>query len=114
MKMKDVSQRLGKRIRTLRVERGLSQDEFADRVGISRAYISFIERGGRTASLEVLIRIAEVLDVSLSEIFIDVDRETPKELARLSAAMAGQPIGIQRRIFRVVEEMLGVVRELKR
>lgn len=114
MKMKDVSQRLGKRIRTLRVERGLSQEGFADRVVISRAYISFIEQGTRTASLEVLVHIAEILDVSLSELFLDVDRETPKELARLSTAMAGQPIAIQRRIFRVVKEMLGVVRELKR
>ena len=64
--------------------------------------------------METLVRIAEVLDVSLSELFLDVDRESPKALARLSAATAGQPIGIQRRIFRVVEEMLGAVRELKR
>jgi transcriptional regulator with XRE-family HTH domain len=114
MKMKDVSQRLGMRIQTLRVERGLTQDELANRASISRAYASFIERGEKTASLEVLIRITEILDVSLSELFLDVDRETPKDLARLSAATAGQPLGIQRRIFRVVEEMLGAVRELKR
>jgi len=113
-KMMDVSQRLGVRIRTLRVERGLTQDELADRVRISRVYTSVIELGARVASLEVLIGIAKALDVSLSELFLDVDRETPKELARLSAATAGQPIGIQRRIFRVVEEMLGVVSELKR
>lgn len=114
MKMKDVSQRLGTRIRMLREERGLTQDELADLVGITRAYTSFLERGERTASLEVLIRIAKILEVSLSEIFLDIDRETPKELARLSAATAGQPIGVQRRIFRVIEEMLAVVRELKR
>ena len=114
MKMQDVSQRLGERIRTLRAERGLTQDELADRVRISRVYISVIERGAKVASLEVLIGIAKVLDVSLSELFLDVDRETHKELARLSAATAGQPIGIQRRIFRVVEEMLGAVYELRR
>lgn len=114
MKMKDVSQRLGARIRTLRAERRLTQDELADRASISRVYASFIERGEKTASLEVLIRLTEVLDVSLSELFLDVDRETPKHLARLSAATAGQPVWIQRRIFRIVEEMLGVVRELQR
>jgi transcriptional regulator with XRE-family HTH domain len=112
-KMKDVSPKLGERIRTLRMERGLTQDELAARAGITRVYTSFIERGEKVASLEVFINIAEVLDMSLSELFLDVDRETPKELARLSAAMAGQPIGIQRRIFRVVEEMLGAVRELR-
>jgi transcriptional regulator with XRE-family HTH domain len=114
MKMKDVRQRLGARIRTLRAERRLTQDALADRAFISGAYTSFLERGEKTASLEVLLRITEVLDVSLSELFLDVDRETPKDLTRLSAAAAGQPLGIQRRIFRIVEEMLGVVRELKR
>jgi transcriptional regulator with XRE-family HTH domain len=91
-----------------------NQQRLAGLVGISTAYASYIERGDRTASLETLIGIAEALDVSLSEIFLDVDRETSKELTRLSAATAGQPIGIQRRIFRIVEEMLGVVREVKR
>lgn len=114
MKMKDVRQRLGARIRALREERRLTQDALADRAFLSRAYWSFLERGEKTASLDTLVRIAEVLDVSLSELFLDVDRETPKDLARLSAAMAGQPPGIQRRIFRVVKEMLGAVRELKR
>jgi transcriptional regulator with XRE-family HTH domain len=114
MKMKDVRRRLGARIRTLRAERMLTQDALADRAFISRAYISFLERGEKTASLDTLICITEVLDVSLSELFLDVDRETSKHLARLSAATAGQPPGIQRRIFRVVKEMLGVVRELKR
>lgn len=114
MKMKDVRRRLGARIRTLREERRLTQEALSDRAFISRAYTSVLERGERTASLDTLIRFTEVLDVSLSELFLDVDRETPKDLARLSAATAGQPLGVQRRIFRVVEEMLGVVRELKR
>lgn len=114
METRDVSQRLGARIRTLREERELTQKQLADRVGITAAHISLIERGERTASLGTLVCIAEVLDVSLSELFLDADLEPPKELARLSAAIAGQPIGFQRRIFRVVEEMLGAVRELKR
>jgi transcriptional regulator with XRE-family HTH domain len=114
MKIKDVRQRLGARIRTLREERFLTQEAVAGRAFIARGYISLIEQGEKTASLDVLLSITEVLDVSLSELFLDVDREAPKDLARLSAAMAGQPPEIQRRIFRVVKEMLGVVRELQR
>src|SRR5215468_3188466 len=102
MKIRDVRQRLGIRIRTLRDERGLTQDKFAGLIGISPAYASYIERGEKTASLETLIGIAKALDVSLSEMFLDVDRETSKQLTRLSAATAGQPIEIQRRIFRIV------------
>ena len=114
MKMTELSKRLGERIRTLRWEQSLTQEELAIRSGITQVYTSLIERGEKVASLGVLIAIAKVLDVSLSELFLDVDRETPKDLARLSAATTGQPIAIQRRIFRVVEEMLGAVRELKR
>lgn len=114
MKMKEVRQRLGARIRMLRAERRLTQEELADRAFISSAFWSFLERGEKTASLDTLVSIAEVLDVSLSELFLDVDRETPEDLARLSAATAGQPPEIQRRIFRVVKEMLGAVRDLKR
>jgi hypothetical protein len=49
----------------------------------------------------------------LGELFLDADRDPPEELARLFATIAGQPIGFQHRIFRVVEEMLGAVRELE-
>ena len=61
----------GERIRTLRSQQGLSQEEFAHKVGLDRTYIGGVERGERNVSLDNIHRIAEALEVSTSELFID-------------------------------------------
>ena len=65
----DVRVRLGARLRELRAERGLSQEELAFRCGLDRTYVSGVERGVRNPSLQSLRVIAKSLDVSLSELF---------------------------------------------
>lgn len=57
-------QRLGRTIRVLRKEKGLSLDELARRVGKSVATVSQIERGGQTITYPVLVRIARALGVT--------------------------------------------------
>ena len=62
---------LGKRIRTLRNECGLSQDELAQRLGFKdRQIVSAIETGSRRVTSDELVRTAEILDAPL-EYFID-------------------------------------------
>ncbi|MFQ5684906.1 MAG: helix-turn-helix domain-containing protein [Candidatus Binatia bacterium] len=70
---KRIARRLGGRVRELRQRKGLSQEEFADRVGIDRTYISGIERGVRNPTIAVLQRVAAALEVSLSELFKGCD-----------------------------------------
>jgi transcriptional regulator with XRE-family HTH domain len=60
----DIRQRLGRNIRRLRMARGWSQEEFADRAGIHRTYVSDIERGRRNPTVTVVERLAEPLDLS--------------------------------------------------
>ena len=57
---------LGKEIRRRRQQRGLSQEAFADQVGLHRTYIGSIERGERNVSLENLSRLAEALGIRVS------------------------------------------------
>lgn len=61
---------LGNRIRELRRGMGLSQEDFADRSGIDRSYMSGIERGVRNPSLEVLWAISGTLGLDLSRLFM--------------------------------------------
>ena len=61
-------QRFGKRVRRLREELGLSQEEFADRVGIHRTYIGGIERGERNPTLSTIYRIAQGLKIEASRL----------------------------------------------
>lgn len=64
-----VIKNLGKRIRELRAKTGLSQEAFADEVGMDRTYISGIERGVLNPSVRNLARIAYELDVSTAVLF---------------------------------------------
>ncbi len=57
------------RIRDYRVERGLTQDELAQAVGVSRQSIISIERGRYTPSLYLALRIAQFFQCSADELF---------------------------------------------
>lgn len=61
--------KLGKTIQKRRKEIGYSQEELAEKIGVSRAYMGFIEQGRNTPSLEVLEKIAKQLKLSLSNLF---------------------------------------------
>jgi len=67
--MSDLERRFGKRLKELRLARGLSQEELAFKIGVHRTYLGGIERGERNPSLKNLASIAEGLGVSLSELF---------------------------------------------
>ena len=59
---------LGERVNALRVALGLSQEDFAGRVGLDRTYVSGIERGLRNPTLLVLLRLAQALEVPVTEL----------------------------------------------
>ena len=63
---------LGKNVRQLRLEKGLSQEALADRCGLHRTYLGGIERGERNVSLLNIIRIAKALDVNVVELVHDI------------------------------------------
>lgn len=66
---KDITVRFGQRVKTLRLQLGLSQEAFADKCGLDRTYISGIERGVRNPTLEVIAVIADGLGVELDALF---------------------------------------------
>ena len=66
----DIRQRLGSNLRKQRTERGWSQEEFADRAGIHRTYVSDLERGARNPSILVLERLATALNVAAAELLL--------------------------------------------
>lgn len=63
-----VLRKLGRGIRSLRVERGYNQERFARHAGLDRSYFGAIERGEHNITYETLLKIAEGLDVPTSEI----------------------------------------------
>lgn len=61
-------ERLGTRIRELRVDRGYSQEAFADHIGLHRTYLGGLERGERNPTFTVIRKIAVSLELTLSEL----------------------------------------------
>lgn len=59
----------GQRVRELRQEKGLSQEQLAQLCGLHRNYIGGIERGERNPSLLNIGRIAQALGVEIAELF---------------------------------------------
>jgi transcriptional regulator with XRE-family HTH domain len=60
---------LGKRIQKRRKELGLTQEDVGYKVGISRAYMGYIEQGRNAPSLEILEKIAKALKSPMSDFF---------------------------------------------
>jgi transcriptional regulator with XRE-family HTH domain len=65
----DLPQRLGARVRGLRVDAGLTQQELADAAGVHRTYIAQIENGTRNVSVTAVGQVADGLGITLSELF---------------------------------------------
>ena len=59
---------IGRRIQFFRQQRKLSQIDFAEKVGISRQHACRIETSERLPSLDLLIKIAEVFNITIDEL----------------------------------------------
>ena len=80
---------IGKKVRAIRKRRGLSQMVLAELIDRSPSYISRIETGSKSMSLETLVALANALNVSSDELLVDSMENTIKvsnhEFARLLA-----------------------------
>lgn len=61
--------RIQNQIRTLRFHRGMTQQDLADRIGVTRQTVNAIEGGKYSPSLEVAFQIAHVFDTPLDQVF---------------------------------------------
>jgi len=59
----------GRRVRVLRVARGMSQEDLAEAAGVHRTYVSSLERGLRNVGLDNVYALADALGVEPSELF---------------------------------------------
>lgn len=103
--MKDKA--IGKRIQQYREAKGYTQESFAEIVKLTPNYLSAIERGVKTPSVDTLIDIINGLDVSADEILMDVINAGYKvKASKLSEEINNLPQDEQRRVFTVVEALI--------
>ena len=76
---------IGNLIRERRIEKGLSQEQLADKANISRTHVGALERGEKAPSLETIINIAEALSVDINELL----PENPASSKKSQDTLAG-------------------------
>lgn len=64
-----IQEKIGKRIRELRISTGLSQEKFALKIGLDRTYYASVESGKRNISIVNLEKISNGFNITLSELF---------------------------------------------
>ena len=64
-----ILKKIGLRIRTLRQQQGLSQEQFALKIDMDRTYLASVESGKRNISIRNIQKIANGLGVSISHLF---------------------------------------------
>jgi len=66
---------LGLRIKDLRDQKNITQQELSDLVGVKRQYISQIESGDYNVTIDTLNKIANAFEITLSELIVGVEGE---------------------------------------
>lgn len=64
----DIRRQLSRNLRRLRTDKGWSQEEFADRAGLHRTYVSGVERGVRNPTITIVAALAKALGVPPAEL----------------------------------------------
>ena len=102
-----IDKRIGKRVKQCRERLGISQEELAEKTGLTANYISTVERGMSFPRCEKLIILLNGLEVSADAIFCDVlEHSTSYKSSELSENLASLSPQAQKRILQMVELMI--------
>ena len=97
---------LGIRVRHMRKKNGLSQEAFAELIGIDPNSVSRIECGVHYPSLDTLEKITIVLKVEMRDMFLFSNKETVEEM-RVFLIQTASEVGIEK-----LREMVRAVRKI--
>lgn len=102
---------IGRRIRKIRKAQGLSQEELAEKVGISTTHMSHIETGNTKLSLQVFVELSKNLNIRTDEMLSDgefASRSTAmEEIIRILDSCTTQEIKVIEDIVKAAKTALG-------
>ncbi|MFS0864557.1 helix-turn-helix domain-containing protein [Fredinandcohnia sp. 179-A 10B2 NHS] len=104
---------VGHRIRRLRNEKKWSQQKLAEEAGISETYMGEIERAEKSASLDVLVRIANALNIPTSHLLSKAEElsaiENSEALTTIIDLLKDRPIAVHEDILKHTLIQLGAI-----
>ncbi len=105
MKVKQFYRQFGRRLKELRIQANLSQEELAERVGVSTKTVSYWENAHNPVTLSKIPIIASVLNIPVYKLFVffNIDEKTAdKDYITLLQAITGEELNT---LFNVVKEL---------
>ena len=66
--------KMGEKLKIIRVQKGLSQQDVADRLGLTRSAIGFYEAGKRTVDIKTLFKMCDIYNIDINEILKDIKK----------------------------------------
>ena len=100
-------ERIGDVIREARLNQGLTQEELAELIDVTPAYIGHIERNQRSFSLQTLVKLATELDIDMNYLFSD---STPSDeeqvIIDFKQLVKGKPLRAQKAALDIVRTAL--------
>ncbi len=108
MPRSDIGHQVGRRLRDLRLQAGLTQPELGERARMAAAEISKIENGRRTPTLETLERLCRALGVSVEEVVAAPVPADEQELVinQILMRLRGQPAETLVRVAAVIDAII--------
>lgn len=94
---------LGSRIKKARKNKNLTQEQLAEMCDLSTAHIGHIERGTRALSIESLITISSVLNVSTDYLLLDISNSTDKKISNILNSMSNAQNEKYERLYSVIK-----------
>lgn len=105
--MSELSVEFGRRIRSLRKSKEMSQEELAFKAGLSPAHLGLIERAQKKPTLETIGRLADALDVPVVELFlfsasVHVESRMSLTIEKINSQLLSMPEEDQKDILRII------------
>ena len=101
----------GKRMAAFRTAKGLSQQQLAEALGLTRSRVNYYERAAANPSLEIVEKVAAFFGVTVGELFNDTSRTKakpgpPSQFARLVERLEQLPRAKQKVVAQMLEGLL--------
>ena len=109
--MSQLSVQIGQRIRNYRMQKGLSQEELAEKCGLHSTYIGQIERGEKNATIESISKIAGGLSLPLSTLFEKLDEfqdDTPNYPSIAYDLVQAAPKSVQEKLITILKTIIDI------
>jgi transcriptional regulator with XRE-family HTH domain len=101
--MDSIYDKVGKRLKELRLQQGWTQQQLAEKASISVAFLSYIEQGRRKGSLQTYADLAKALGMDLADL-LRADK-TGKPYADLPQSFPGLTVAESQAMLKLVKKM---------